>query len=310
MLEAKTKTDPSVGKQAVITGTPATAVNTPYQFTVTGSDEVFELLSSVVIGGGGTIPADFRAVNFGPVILEDGDSVSGGEIAFLTSVPGVTDIDINTVILGRDDESDQALRLRHKKSLQGTDGGTVDALLARILTVQGADSVFIIENLLDIADSEGRPGHSFEVMVSGSTIDQDIIDSIFDVKPLGVETFGSVSGTATDISGNSHTINFSRPVDTPVHLTITISVDTKKFPANGSEAIKEAVAPYGNDNFDLGGLIIMDQLKIPVFDVDGITDVLVEGALAGPPGHTDTNIQMLFNQDPTFAIPDIDVIIV
>ena len=306
LLESKTLSDPAT--PCVIAGTPATNIPINSRVEIVASGERFQTLSAVVIGGGGTVNVDVEAINTGPVVFVQGDSVSGGEVTIIDTVAGWTDFTFGAVVLGRNDETDEALRIRHAQSLQSTTGSTVDSILAALLTVQGINSVQVIENRTDTSDSEGRPGHSFEVLADGGA-DQDIINAIFTAKPLGIETVGSVSGTATDTQGTSYDINFSRPIPTPIFIKVTIVKLTSPatYPADGDAQIKTAVKEFGENNFKQGSLLIWDRFFTPVFTVPGIADVIVEGSKVVAT-ENDTNLQLDFNEKPTYDVSDFTVV--
>lgn len=306
LLKSKTISDPST--QCVIAGTPATIIPINSRVEIVASGERFQTLAEVTIGGGGTIPVNVEAINFGPVVFVQGDSVSGGEVTIIDTVSGWTDFTFGAPVLGRNDETDEALRIRHSQSLQSTTGSTVDSLLASLLTVQGVNSVQVIENRTDTVDSEGRSGHSFEVLVDGGA-DQDIIDAIFLAKPLGIETVGTTSGTATDTQGTSYDINFSRPIDTPIFIKTTIVklLSPATYPADGDDQIKEAVKEFGENNFKQGSLLIWDRFFEAVFTVPGIADVIVEGSKVVAT-ETTTNLQLDFNEKPTYDVSDFTVV--
>ena len=303
LLESKTISDPATPN--VITGTPATIIPINSRVEIVASGERFKTLSEVTIGGGGTINVNVEAINTGPVVFVQGDSVSGGEVTIIDTVAGWDDFTFGAVVLGRNDETDEALRIRHAQSLQSTSGSTADALLAKILTVQGINSVLVIENDTDLTDSGGRPPHSFEVVVDGGA-DQDIINAIGDSKPLGIATFGDTSGTFTDTQGTTYTIKFSRVVNTDIFMNVTIDTDGL-YPADGDEQVKTAVALFGSENYKQGSLLIWDAFFEAVFTVPGITNVLVEGSKTFGL-ENDTNLLMGIKEKPIFTTPNIQVL--
>ena len=308
LQKLQTTTDPTAGSRAIISGTPSTVISTPYKMKVVASGEEFDLVAGVTIGGGGTIEADFIATNFGPVVITDGDKVSTGELAFITIVAGVTDIEIDQVILGRDQETNEALRLRHNANQEALDGSIADAILDSILAVKGITSVQIFENRTNFPDSEGRPPKSFEVLAEGAT-DQDIRDAILASGAEGIETVGNVSGTALNKNGDSIDINFSRTSDRNIFVKITYQKNGL-FPGDGETQLQNEVVTYGTDNFGKksGAIVINDAFCVPVFNVPGITDVVILTGLTGG-GEDAANIPLDFDEKAKFLVGNVTVVL-
>jgi len=308
LLAAPSKSDITPGQRSIATGTPTTPIPDGSRLEIVASGQRVKTVGSIVIGGGGTVELDVVALNNGPVVWETGDSVSGGELTFIDTIVGWDDFSMGDLVIGRDDETDEGLRLRHSESLQSTEGSTVDSIIARILTVSGIDSVFVIENVGPFTDSEGRPANTFEVVVSGGA-DQDIFDALLAAKATGIGLVGDVTGTANDKNGKPHNVAFSRPVDTNMFLEVTIEVNNL-FPANGIVQIQDECVDFGTTEFSSksGPKIIWDKFCLPVFNVDGIEDVKIKGGLSAG-SVSETNLQLTFKQKPVFLQANIDVII-
>ena len=126
--------------------------------------------------------------------------------AGLTSVTNPDAYDV-----GRDEETDEELRIRvlEGQAIRGT--ATVDAIIDELSVVTGVTSVSVYENDTMVVDGDGRPPKSFESFVTGGT-DQDIGDAIWSVKAAGIEAFGTTDVFVLDRNKNTHTVSFSRPV--------------------------------------------------------------------------------------------------
>ena len=122
-----------------------------------------------------------------------------------------------------------------------------------------------------VADSAGRPGHSFEVTAIGGT-DADVAAAIFKTMPAGIQAYGSTSATVTDSANNTHTIGFSRPTALPVYVNVSYSTYAKEsFPADGQAQIIAAVVAYIADNLGAGKDVFADRIKGAIYDaVTGI----------------------------------------
>lgn len=210
-----------------------------------------------------------------------------------TPVSGWNDVDnLKVGQLGRDDESDDDLRIRRKQSLRVSGAATVPAIEARLFQeVDGVDAVIVVENRTDITDSEGLPPHSFEAIISGGQT-QDIVDKLWEIKPAGIQTYGSESGQVLDSQGILQTLYFSRPVDKYVHMEIEISLyDEEQFPTDGVNAIKQAIVDFG-DTFNTGDDLIVQRFYTPIYTIPGILDIVsLKFGITENPGDSVTSLQ-------------------
>lgn len=209
-------------------------------------------------------------------------------------------------VLGTDTETDAALRLRRVEELARAGTGTVDAIRADVTDVDSVTSVRVFENTTDVVDGEGLPPHSFEVVALGGA-DQDIIDTIWDGKPAGIETSGTTSGTATDTQGDPHTVKFSRPTLEPVFVDVVVSKDPNIYPSDGDEQIKAALAAFVSA-MDIGEDVIYVTLYDSIFSVSGVLDVTtLEIDLFSPPSGT-VNLAIGNRELATLDTADITVV--
>jgi len=189
-------------------------------------------------------------------------------------------------VTGNVEETDFALRLRRIQELS-TGLSTVASIRKEVNSVENVLVVVVETNRTNITDVDGRPPHSFEVVVSGGD-DNDIAQAIFDSAPAGIEWYGvGSSGTAIDELGNSFTILFSRP--TPVYIWIRISRDLnpeEAYPTDGDNLIKENILEYVSENITIGTDIIRQRLATPVYEVPGVGDIIIELAETASPGDT------------------------
>lgn len=256
-----------------------------HQVTViVGVDDFeYEISETPTTPATGTMDADpttvgnAQAVNTGPI-----QALSGTLNQIVTPVSGWTTVE-NAVdaTKGADAETDAAFRARRLLALLGSGSATLNAIRGSLLTVTGVTAVSVFENVSNVIDGDGRPPHSFEALVSGG-VDQDILDDIFDTKSAGIESHGSVSGTAVDSQGNSHTVKFSRPAGVNIWLELDLTVDAN-YPADGDNQVETSVLAFG-DALDIGeDVIVFPSLIASFADVPGITDVVVRIGTAVSP---------------------------
>jgi hypothetical protein len=257
--------------------------------------------------GTGNVLGSFAAVNTGPTQCVAGaidTEDSKGQIE--TPVAGWEDArNLIDGVVGRNLETDAELRLRRNALLASTGNATLDALIAKTGAVTNVTQSIAFENTTDATDVDGLPPHSFECIVKGGA-NQDIIDAIWDTKAAGIQSYGSVSGTAVDSIGNSHTVYFSRPTDKPIHVIINVTTNPLTYPSNGDDQIKAAVKAFG-DTYIIGEDVITTQLYSTVFAISGVEDItkLWIGLVDPPTGAA--NITIAKDELATFSTTDIDV---
>lgn len=190
--------------------------------------------------------------------------------------------------LGRDVESDTSFRQRRFESVQIAGSGTVPAIEANVRQLGGVTDAFVIENRAITTDGAGRPGKSFETIVRGG-VNQEIAQEIWDVKPSGIETFGTITLPVLDSQGNSQSISFSRPTDIWVHMEIDYTLYSEElFPTGGEDTIKTTAAATGAE-LSIGDDVILQRFFGDIFEsVSGIASLVIRQAVSatefGPPG--------------------------
>ena len=234
--------------------------------------------------GNVSVPGSFASVNTGPIEAPPGTMTQIDTPVFGWS--SVTNPSVAT--LGTDVETDTAFRIRRRRSVSIAGAGTVDAITANILDLSGVTDAFVVENRTFATDGAGRPPKSFEAVVTGGD-DDEIGQTIWNRKPAGIETFGTITTAPLDSQGQSRVINFSRPTDIWVHLEIDYTLYLEEiFPSNGDAAIATAASDAGN-LLGINEDVILQRLQGPIFSaVPGIGSLVIRVATSatefGPPG--------------------------
>jgi hypothetical protein len=224
--------------------------------------------------------------------------VTGGDANTALGFPTEPRSGFNTsdALLGTAPETDSDFRLRRESSLHSAGASTVDAVQAALLTVSGVTDVVIFENPRDIVFDSLDP-HSFEAVVDGTAAAADIAQKLWDFKPAGIETMGSLSAVATDNQGDSQTMFYSPPTDVDIFINVLVDVDSGLFGggsnADGIQNIKDALVAYGQ-TLRIGGDVYHAQLVcqlIPeiagVLNVDmGISTTSIPTSTGTPPFFT------------------------
>lgn len=232
---------------------------------------------------------NLTAVTPGPTIANAGTlTVIATPITGWTAVLNPTDASVGRLV-----ESDNVYRARMDQELQIAGAGTVEAIRSRLLQVTGVTSVVVFENVTDIDDANGLPPHSFEAFVQGGSV-ADIGNAIWEVKPAGIKSFGTIPFTITDSQGQVHTVNFSRPQEIDIYMIVTITPD-ENYPTNGDEIVAQALVDYINALGQGVSIIVIPKLISSLASIPGIEDAQILIGTAPAPTLSN-NIPVAINQ--------------
>lgn len=157
-------------------------------------------------------------------------------------------------------ETDAELRVRQSQSVTLASLSPFDAVDGAIANVEGVTRHKLFENDTEVTDVNGLPAHSISAVVEGG--DATVIaNTIRSVKGQGVSTFGMTAVVVTDRYGNPYTIRFSRPVDVPVFVSITLRALTG-YTSDVGDEMKAAVASYIN-SLAIGDSVLLSRVYSP-----------------------------------------------
>jgi uncharacterized phage protein gp47/JayE len=202
-------------------------------------------------------------------------------------------------IRGRWAETDAEARLRRTQSLQITGGGTLPAIVARMLDdVENVTAVKGFENRTDVVDVAGRPPHSIEIVVVGGT-DDDIANQLWKTKGGGIQTFGNTSYVITDENGDPQTMYFSRAVPQYAHVDCQLTLYAEEdFPVDGPTQVQQKILEYGS-TLEIGVDMIPQRFFGSIYDVPGIATITFNHAITSTPGGTPTYTTAIITIDET-----------
>ncbi|MFM3113300.1 baseplate J/gp47 family protein [Klebsiella pneumoniae] len=217
---------------------------------------VWNLPATVVIGSDGTVVATATCVNSGAVA-----AVAGSVNGINTPTRGWASVtNPLAATVGVAAETDAELRVRQSQSVALASLTPFDAVDGAIANVEGVTRHKLFENDQEVTDSNGLPPHSISAIVEGGDA-TEIANTIRSVKGQGVSTYGTTSVIVTDKYGNPYTIRFSRPIDVPVYVSITLKALTGYSSEVGDE-IKAAVASYIN-SLAIGDSVLLSRVYSP-----------------------------------------------
>ncbi len=271
----------SVANGVVFTGTSGTVIPNTAQVSVSGQPgSIFQVYQSVTIGAGGTVTGTLVCTSTGPT------QAAAGTLTQSISLPaGVTCTNPTAAQAGTNAETDSAYRVRAANELGAAGSGTFNGLLQSLQAVLNVSAVYLFSNDTD-ATVNGLLPHSILAIVVGGA-DQDIYNAIFAAKPAGINTNGSQTGTVVDSQQVSHSVSFSRLVDVPIYMDVTIVRNTNPsggnpvFPANGLSLVQSAIIAYGSD-FLPGETVVVTGFYTPINTVPGVLSATIKVSLAYP----------------------------
>ena len=270
-----------------LNGTPTTIIADASVVTLGDTGECFLISGPVTIGAGGNVDADAFAEDTGPI-----QALAGSTWNIATPIAGWDGAtNASDANVGQNVETDGKLRARALQVLTAAGGTAVEQIAAAILRLLNVTEVVVIENDSSSPDADGRPAHSLELVARGG-VDQLILDTLFTVKPAGIEAVSSVApsfqvpGTVIDANGDNKALIFSRPEVVPVFL------DLDYTPKAGAPIDIEAQMLQAVLDFDAGlktGTgVVPDDVRAAVlcaFLPEQVFDVLTirMGLTANPP---------------------------
>lgn len=217
---------------------------------------IWNLPATVVIGTDGTVVATATCTNSGAVA-----AVAGSVNGINTPTRGWASVtNPLAATVGIAAETDAELRVRQSQSVALASLTPFDAVDGAIANVEGVTRHKLFENDTDTTDANGLPAHSISAIVEGGDA-TEIANTIRSTKGQGVSTYGTTAVIVTDKYGNPYTIRFSRLVDVPIYVSITIQALTGYSSEVGDE-MKAAVAAYIN-SLAIGDSVLLSRVYSP-----------------------------------------------
>jgi uncharacterized phage protein gp47/JayE len=269
-----------------LAGTPSTPIPAGHLVklpNVDGSNA--ELLEAVVIGGGGTVDGEYEAVETGAINYPDTTVLT-----IVTPIGGLTSATVKEPVsggfsLGRDIETDGAMKIRRNASLSAGGNGTVLSIAAQIAQLTDVQHAVVLENTTGSVDAKGLPPNSMRPVIWPSTIDIEQLGGVlYATWPGGTTPDGAISLLVTNIKGQEFIFKYSVATDRDVWIVVDL---TPGPDYGGDDAVKAAVVTYGGallpgDDVDPGDIIcaIKDN-------VAGVIDPKIKLGFAAAPTNED-----------------------
>lgn len=258
--------------------------------------------------GTGAVDVDARATVTGPNV-----AVARDIIVISTPVAGWQDvINLLDATVGRDEATDEELRLLRETELAGIGNSPVDALRADLLDLDKVESVTVFVNNTDTTNVDGMPPHSVEALVRPTDpppagFNQTVWDALLANVAAGIVTHGTLTGTATDSQGTIHTMKYSRPTEVPIYIILNVTKDPDEYPDDGDDLIKEAIVTWG-DGQSTGKDAVASGISAQAFKIDGVLDVTAVKIGVAPAPTLSVTIPIALRELATYDTGRISVI--
>ncbi|WP_049053833.1 baseplate J/gp47 family protein [Klebsiella aerogenes] len=238
----------------LLTGTAGTTITNGSVKDANGV--VWNLPETVSIGIDGTIIATATCANSGAVA-----ALAGTVNKINTPTRGWSSANNPlAATVGTAAEKDSELRIRQSQSVAFPSLTPFEAVDGAIANIKGVTRHKLYENDQDVPDANGLPPHSIAAIVEGGDA-TEIANTIRGVKDQGTTPYGSTIISVPDKYGSPHPVGFSRPVDVPIFVSITIEPLTGYTSQVGNE-IKIAVAAYIN-SLAIGANVVISRVYSP-----------------------------------------------
>lgn len=186
-------------------------------------------------------------------------------------------------VTGEAEETDAELKVRRQTQLGRTGTSTEAGIIAALQLLDPIRRSTVIINDTD-STVGSLPPHSIEAYVSmetGEAIADNydlLAQTVWDSKAAGIQTYGSLSGTAEDDAGTEHTVYFSEMVEVRLYVRFTFTTDGDYDSTTAEAAIKQAIVDYGTTNLLPGVDVLTYKLLSAASDVGsaGILGIVCE----------------------------------
>lgn len=231
------------------TGNPATAQSV--------NGDIFQCVNTV------TIPASGQTAEIPFICTETGEKPVGANTvnSIYQKVIGWDAVNNpNGGTLGTEVESREAFEERRKQSLALNATGSLGAVKAALLNVEGVTDVFVYENDGDSSltyRGVTMGAHSIYTCIQGGVAD-DIGEAIYSSKSAGCDTNGSNTATYYDtFTGVTYSYNYTTPTPVPIYIQVNVSSAV-------SDTVKSQIREELVNNFY--GTSDSNEIKITIGD--------------------------------------------
>lgn len=256
-----------------IGGTAGTVVPEGARISSTDGSQVYQTTSATVIPNSGTITTTAVCTEVGP-----NDPAAGTIIQIQTPIFGWNYASNGAATsIGTNPDTDTQLHIKQSRATAATSYRQVDAIIAGIMNVPGVTFARLYVNNTTSTDARGITGKTMAPVIVGG-LDTDIAE-VLRLKAGSLDNFqGNLTNPIvyTGDLGDTQTIDFYRPTEIPIYITLDITVtDSTSYPEDAETLIKQAIIAYaqydqdGVAGFPPGADVLISRLYTPINTVPG-----------------------------------------
>lgn len=280
-----------------------------------GNTYVCQEAGSIGVSGNVTLPFA-NAVN-GPIAAP-----AGTVTKVYSSVVGWESVtNLYDGIPGRDVETRAEFEARRVASVALNAHGSLQSILAAVLTVPGVIDAYATENVTSAIVNTGATSyplaaHSLYVAVVGGTAEA-VAEAIWLKKDIGCDYNGNTSVTVEDQDGYdppypSYVVQFERPAALPILFAVEIR-DSALLPSNIIDLVKAAIyasftGADGSGRVKIGSELLASKFYPGIIAIGPTVSVL--SVLVGTSTADQTSVLVGIDQVPTLDLDDITVTLV
>jgi uncharacterized phage protein gp47/JayE len=287
----------------VVRGTAGTVIPAGSKISSTDGSQIYEVQESVVIPASGEATANTLCTEVGA-----NNPAPGTIIQIQTPIFGWNYASNNLATsVGTNADTDTTLHIKQSRATAATSYRQVDAIIAGIMTVPGVTYARLYVNKTLTTDARGIAGKTMAAVVVGG-LDTDIAN-VLRLKAGSLDNFAGNLDEPIEFTGelgDVETIDFYRPTEVPIYISIGITVtESGVFPEDAVDKIKQAIVNYavydqeGVAGFPPGADVLVSRLYTPINSVPGFkVDSLQVGKTAESLSTSD--IAIAWNELATF----------
>lgn len=295
--------------QGVVTfvGNSGTDVVAGTKVTTNDNIEFLTIKTFTIIGS--KFDAEVQSVEFGI------PAVAANTIVNIEPTEGITAVtNQNPTQAGQLKETDAQLRQRRENSTAMNSNSTKEAIWSTLLDLEGVRKAFVFESdqkksIPTEAYTGELPPSYFYILVDGGN-DSQIAQAIAKTKTAGIPTIGNHSASYTDLTGETTTYYFNRPLSVDIKFEISISiVDHELYPQNGIAQIQENLLNYLSLNLTIGQKIFYTRIISAINQVAGMEIDDIKITKGSEPTVTNKSVDMAINEIGNYTLQNIKVMI-